>query len=63
MKGKACRNCRNIIAEGDSCPLCKNNSFTTFWKGYAVILNPVHSQIAQKMGIDKEGKFALRLSR
>lgn len=62
-KGKACRECRKIIHEGDKCPSCGGNSFTTFWKGYVVILDPENSSIAEKMGIEAPGKFALRLSR
>ena len=63
IKGKACRACRKVITEGDKCPKCGGNAFTTFWKGYVVIINPEKSQLAEKMGIDTPGKFALRLSR
>ena len=62
-KGKACRTCRMVIEEGDHCPNCKGNAFTTFWRGYVVILDAEQSEIAQKMGIKTPGKFALRLSR
>ena len=63
-KEKACRNCRAVL-EGDKkeCPFCKNNTFTTFWRGYVVVINPEISEIAKKMGVEREGKFALRLSR
>jgi len=63
VKEKACRQCRHVIEEGDKCPKCGGNSFTTFWKGYVVILDPEKSQIAEKMGIHVPGKYALRLSR
>lgn len=62
-QGKACRQCRKVIEEGDKCPVCSNTSFTTFWRGYVIIINPEVSQIAQKMGITTNGKYALRLSR
>ena len=63
-QGKACRACRYVLEEGgDVCPVCGSNSFTTFWRGYVVITDPVKSELAQKMGITKEGKYALRLSR
>ncbi|MFH0714406.1 MAG: transcription elongation factor subunit Spt4 [Candidatus Diapherotrites archaeon] len=61
--GKACRNCRRVIDEGNKCPNCGNDSFTTFWRGYVVIVNPEQSDISKKMGIEKPGKYALRLSR
>ncbi|HLC36274.1 MAG TPA: transcription elongation factor subunit Spt4 [archaeon] len=63
MKQKACRNCRYVMEEGDTCPKCGNKQFTTFWKGYVAIIDPEKSQIAEKMGIKATGKYALRLSR
>ncbi len=61
---KACRSCRFVLEEGgEVCPVCGSNSFTTFWRGYVIVLKPETSQIAQKMGITKAGKYALRLSR
>ncbi|MFA5764346.1 MAG: transcription elongation factor subunit Spt4 [archaeon] len=60
---KACRDCRYLVNEGDKCPNCQGSNFTTFWRGYVVILNSEESEIAKKMGITTNGKFALRLSR
>ncbi len=61
---KACRSCRYVLEEGgDICPVCGGNQFTTFWRGYTIILNAEKSEVAQKMGITKPGKYALRLSR
>ena len=62
-KEKACRECRYLIDEGDKCPNCSGTTFTTFWRGYVVILDSENSEIANKMGITSNGKFALRLSR
>lgn len=62
-KEKACRQCRKVIETGDKCPMCAGNSFTTFWKGYVVIIDPDKSEIAKKMAISTIGKHALRLSR
>ena len=47
----------------DKCPDCSGTQFTTFWRGYVVIIDPEKSQIAGKMGINSVGKHALRLSR
>jgi DNA-directed RNA polymerase subunit E" len=63
IKEKACRGCRFLVEEGDKCPNCEGSAFTTFWRGYVVIINPEESEIAKKMGITRRGKFALRLSR
>lgn len=65
QKGKACRSCRKIIEESntDKCPNCGNNAFTTFWRGYVVVINPENSELAKKMGISAAGKYALHISR
>ena len=52
-----------VIEEGNKCPNCEGTAFTTFWRGYVVVSNPESSEIAKKMGIEKRGKYALRLSR
>lgn len=62
-KEKACRECRFLIEEGENCPNCNNKTFTTFWRGYVIIIDPEKSEIAKKMNINKSGKFALRISR
>ena len=60
---KACRQCRKVIEEGDKCPICGGTTFTTFWRGYVLIIDAENSEIAKKMGISTIGKHALRLSR
>lgn len=60
---KACRSCRKIVEEGDKCPVCGSTQFTTFWRGYVLIIDPEKSEIAKKMGIAQVGKHALVLSR
>ncbi len=62
-QGKACRSCRKVIEEGSKCTSCSGESFTTFWRGYVVLLKPEQSEIAKKMGIEMPGKYALWLSR
>ncbi len=62
-KEKACRECRFLIEEGEKCPNCGGNAFTTFWRGYIIIIDSEKSEIAKKMEINRNGKFALRLSR
>ena len=62
-KEKACRTCRFVVEDLKECPVCKGTAFTTFWRGYVVIIDPEKSEIAKKMGITTPGKYALRLSR
>ncbi len=74
MNKKACRKCRKIIEETEInakgkeesvkiCPVCQNNTFTTFWKGSALIINPEKSDIGKAMDVTVPGRYALRLSR
>ncbi|MFH1752372.1 MAG: transcription elongation factor subunit Spt4 [archaeon] len=63
MNEKACRTCRRVVEQESKCPACGGTTFTTFWRGYVVILNHEESEIAKKMRITHTGKFALRLSR
>ncbi|MBI5884925.1 DNA-directed RNA polymerase, subunit E'' [archaeon] len=63
VKEKACRECRKVILEGNKCPNCGGNAFTTFWRGFVIILDPEKSEISRKMGISVPGKYALRISR
>jgi DNA-directed RNA polymerase subunit E" len=66
-KEKACRQCRRILdteqEAQQNCPNCKGNQFTTFWRGFVVVVDPEKSEIARKVGIENPGKYALRLSR
>jgi DNA-directed RNA polymerase subunit E" len=63
VKEKACRVCRKVVLDTKECPNCGSASFTTFWRGYVVIMQPEESEIAKKMGISSPGKYALQLSR
>lgn len=63
MKEKACRMCKKLFEEGKNCPACNSTDTTTFWSGYVVFINSQKSEIAQKMGIEGKGKYALRISR
>ena len=64
-QGKACRQCRRVIEEENvkACPVCSDTQFTTFWRGYVIIMDPERSEIAQRMGVTTPGKYALRLGR
>jgi DNA-directed RNA polymerase subunit E" len=63
VKEKACRTCRMVVEDLNECPNCGGTNFTTFWRGYVVVLDPEKSEIGKKMGTTKPGKYALRLSR
>jgi len=56
---KACKAC-NLISEGDVCAVCGSQT-SKEWQGYIIILDHTRSEIARKMGIQSNGKFALRV--
>jgi DNA-directed RNA polymerase subunit E" len=56
---KACKHC-SYITEEDTCPLCGNTT-SKDWQGYVIILDHTKSEIAKRMGISVNGKFALRV--
>jgi DNA-directed RNA polymerase subunit E" len=62
MAEKACRNCRLIMSQGDTCPICGQNKLTSKWTGYVVVLNVEKSEIAKKLGLKINGSYALHLN-
>ena len=60
MKKKACKKCKSFV-EGVSCPLCKNNQFSTNWQGRIIILDKDKSIIANNIKINKEGEYAIKV--
>lgn len=56
---KACKHC-SFITEEDVCPLCGNPT-SKEWQGYVIILDHTKSEIANRMHINVNGKFALRV--
>lgn len=39
----------------------QKGDFTPNWKGRVFILDPKNSMIAEKMGIEKEGEYAIKV--
>lgn len=60
---KACKKCKRIIEKGSVCPVCQNTDLTTNWKGFVIIIDTEHSELAKKLGVEVPGKYALRLSK
>lgn len=56
---KACRHC-SFISDEDKCPRCGNET-SRDWQGYIVIVDHKNSEIAKKMGVTQNGKYALRV--
>ena len=60
MKRQVCRSCK-VFVDGDVCPICKRKSFATVWQGRIHFLNISKSTIAKKMGVEKEGEYAIKV--
>ena len=61
----ACSECHLILdtdENPDQCPRCPSAPVTTDWQGYVVILEPVRSEIAQKLNIERPGNYALKVN-
>lgn len=56
---KACKQC-SLLSEQDICPNCGGPT-SKEWQGYVIILDHTRSEIAKKIGINVNGKFALRV--
>ncbi|MEW5760496.1 MAG: transcription elongation factor subunit Spt4 [Candidatus Thermoplasmatota archaeon] len=56
---KACKKCR-LISEGDICPKCSGET-SKDWQGYLIIVDYTKSEIAKKLEINENGRFALRV--
>ncbi len=57
---KACRKCK-IFFEGSDCPICKSSQPANSWQGRLNILDKEKSTIAQKIGIQREGEYAIKV--
>ena len=60
MKKKACKSCKYIYT-GEECPICKSVQSTNVWKGRLAILDSGCSAIAKKVGVQKNGEYAIKV--
>ncbi|MCD6461788.1 MAG: DNA-directed RNA polymerase, subunit E'' [Thermoplasmata archaeon] len=56
---KACRKC-NFLTEEDTCPRCGGET-SREWQGYLYIVDYTKSDIAKAMGIEGNGRYALKV--
>lgn len=61
MKKKACKKCKKFF-EGEECPVCGNDQYVTNWKGRIEIINLEKSEIGKKIGIEKAGEYAIKVT-
>ena len=60
MKKKACRKCK-IFVDGDVCPICKRDAFSTNWQGRIFIIDHEKSFIAKELEIEHNGEYAIKV--
>ena len=58
-KEMVCKNC-GFFTQEHPCPNCKNDNFVDKYKGTIYVFDIKHSDIAQKIGAQKHGKYALK---
>jgi len=61
MAEQACKDCKRLVEDEDECPVCKSNQLSGSWNGLVVIYDPEDSEIAEKMGINTPGRYAIRV--
>lgn len=61
VREKVCTNCRRFVI-GGVCPACKETKLTRNWQGSVVILDP-ESEIANALGINAPGRYAISVSK
>ena len=50
-----------MLVEGNKCPNCKGNSFSTSWQGRLFINDANKSMVAEKIGIKVKGEYAIKV--
>ncbi|MEM4638155.1 MAG: transcription elongation factor subunit Spt4 [Candidatus Woesearchaeota archaeon] len=60
MKKKVCKKCK-IFVDGETCPLCKKNQFSTNWQGRIYFFDSSKSTIAKNMGVETKGEYAIKV--
>jgi len=60
-KKKACKRCKYFF-EGNECPTCKTSQSVTNWKGRIFITDCKSSEIAKKIGVERDGEYAIKVT-
>tara|TARA_Y100000310_G_C20641904_1_gene794430 strand:- start:88 stop:273 length:186 start_codon:yes stop_codon:yes gene_type:complete len=60
MKKKVCKKCK-LFVEGNVCPVCKGNQFSSNWQGRFNVLDANKSLIAKKVGHTVKGEYVVKV--
>ncbi|MBW3018757.1 DNA-directed RNA polymerase subunit E'' [Candidatus Woesearchaeota archaeon] len=61
MKKKACKVCK-IFYSGEECPNGHGSQAVTNWKGRIYIIDKENSEIGKKIGVEKSGEYAIKVT-
>ena len=62
MAELVCKECHKLKEKDEqACWNCNSTSFTSDWSGYIVIIDPLKSLIAKRLGVKLPGKYALKV--
>ena len=50
-----------MLVDGNECPACKSNQFSTNWQGRLYIIDPTKSLVAEKIGLQAKGEYAIKV--
>ena len=56
---RACKQC-NFLTEEDTCPRCGGQT-SKEWQGFVAVIDFEKSDIARRMGITTNGRYALKV--
>jgi RNA polymerase subunit RPABC4/transcription elongation factor Spt4 len=59
-KKKACKKCKRFV-DGDVCPNCKSQSFSTSWQGRLYVTDTQNSMIAKEVNIATKGEYTIKV--
>jgi len=57
---KACKECRYIVESEKVCPKC-GKDLTEKFSGMIIVIDPEHSKIAELVGLNAVGRYAVRV--
>jgi len=60
---KACRRCKALVDRNtEICPVCGSRDFSDEWEGVLIIIDPLRSDLAKMLGIEKPGRYAIKVA-
>jgi RNA polymerase subunit RPABC4/transcription elongation factor Spt4 len=59
VKDKVCKQCGHLTVE-DKCEKCGSNQFLEKYKGKIAVFDAKRSELAEKLEIESNGRFALK---